>query len=289
VSWKIRLRALSHHVTWQLGTRLPDTFPLVFVVGYPKSGTTWACQLIADYLQLPFPKNSLLPVGCPAVVHGHETVWKSYPKAVYIARDGRDVFASLYFHLCRDFRSDPAGRTIVPGHLRRYFPGIASGGDPKDSRAHMAAFVRAQLDGPHAAPVHWGAHVQSFFDNSPKNAVLLKYEDLVSDGHAALARAMTDLTGSAADPDRVRMALDKFSFARQAGRKAGAEDRASFLRKGQAGDWVNHFTPETAAIFQERCGRALIHAGYEPDDSWVSKISAAPSTTAHQHPTGAAS
>lgn len=66
------LRAASHHVTWFLGTRFTKAIPLVFVVGYPKSGTTWACQLVADYMQLPFPRYSLLPIGCPAVVHGHE-------------------------------------------------------------------------------------------------------------------------------------------------------------------------------------------------------------------------
>ena len=57
------LRIASHHVTWFLGTRFPKSIPLVFVLGYPKSGTTWACQLAADYLQLPFPRYSLLPVG----------------------------------------------------------------------------------------------------------------------------------------------------------------------------------------------------------------------------------
>ena len=49
------LRTASHHVTWIIGTRAPKLVPLVFVVGYPKSGTTWAAQLVADYLQMPFP------------------------------------------------------------------------------------------------------------------------------------------------------------------------------------------------------------------------------------------
>jgi hypothetical protein len=36
------------------------------------------------------------------------------------------------------------------------------------------------------------------------------------------------------------------------GRPAGAEDKSSHYRKGVAGDWVNHFTPEVTAAFEER-------------------------------------
>ena len=85
------LRTTSHHLTWFPGTRFPDAIPLVFVTGYPKSGTTWACQMVADYLRLPFPRFTLLPVGCPAAVQGHQRVWKRYRKGVYVLRDGRDV------------------------------------------------------------------------------------------------------------------------------------------------------------------------------------------------------
>lgn len=266
-TWQIRLRTLSHRITWVLGTRFPRSIPLVFVVGYPKSGTTWVCQLAADYLQLPFPRYSLLPIGCAAVVHGHELVRKNYPRCIYSARDGRDVMASLYFFLSRHLPDGPLNR--LSARDQALFPGMK---DKNDTRANFLPFLERQLRHPHASHHPWGDHVRSFFDVKNPNAVMIRYEDLLADGPSSLASAMARLTGQEPDLDRARAAIDKFSFARQARRKK--EDRSSFLRKGEAGDWVNHFTPEAAELFDRVCGDALIRAGYEPDRGWVARFAA---------------
>ena len=61
-------------------------------------------------------------------------------------------------------------------------------------------------------------------------------------------------------------------MARQTGgRKAGEEDRGSFIRKGVAGDWVNHFGPTAARRFDELAGDALVAVGYEEDRDWVDR------------------
>ena len=56
--------------------------------------------------------------------------------------------------------------------------------------------------------------------------------------------------------------------ARARGRKVGEENPKSHYRKGVAGDWVNHFTPEHATAFKERYGNLLIKLGYEEDYDW---------------------
>ncbi|MFT5422774.1 MAG: hypothetical protein ACI89L_000543 [Phycisphaerales bacterium] len=265
----VLMRAASHHVTWRLGTRMPGTFPLVFVVGYPKSGTTWITSLVADYLQLPFPKLSLLPIGCAAVVHGHETVWPRYPRCVYTIRDGRDVMTSLYFHMLRFIPENGP----VPRVYRPYYPDLK---DRDDTAANLARFVEAQMGRPHASRLNWADHVMSFYEPARgkphTNAVAMKYEDLLADGERTLGEAMSRLTGEAADERRVAATVEKFSFANQAGRDPSKEDRNKFLRKGQAGDWVNHFTRETAEIFERHCGAALIRAGYETDNAWAQTV-----------------
>ena len=247
----------SHYATWFLGTRFPKAIPLVFVVAYPRSGTTWVTQLVADYLQLPFPKLSLLPVGFPAVVHGHDRVWKSYPRGIYVLRDGRDALVSIYW------RVSPRQR-----RLPSRFAKEANTGDS------IAAFVEWQLTTrkPFSSPVNWAKHVRSYFEVKNPNVVLVRYEDLLRDGETTLAKAMAELTGEEADLGRVRDAIKKFSFERQTGRPAGAEDRSAWYRKGQGGDWVNHFTREAAEIFDHYCGDTLIAAGYENDHTWVDSV-----------------
>ena len=63
--------------------------------------------------------------------------------------------------------------------------------------------------------------------------------------------------------------LNRLSFERLAGgRKQGEENRASHYRKGQPGDWVNHFTPKVRQLFKDRYGELLVRLGYESDTSW---------------------
>jgi hypothetical protein len=266
--WQIKLRTVSHELTWFLGRRLPSTFPFVFVLGYAKSGTTWACQLLGDVLQLPFPRYSLLPVGFPAVVHGHEFVDARYPRGVYVVRDGRDVLVSLYWFSMRNVGEGE--HPTLPRRLRRIYGSIRSKSAINENLPKLVEFMgRRRRTG------NWGAHVRSFFDSSGHRFVLLRYEDLLHDGESALAGVVGKLTGGAPDADVVRMAFEKFSFTRQRERApqsgAGA-DSAKLLRKGQAGDWRTHFTPDVARQFDGYFGEALVLAGYENDRSWVEKV-----------------
>lgn len=52
------------------------------------------------------------------------------------------------------------------------------------------------------------------------------------------------------------------------GRKKGEEDVKSHYRKGQSGDWKNHFTEAHKAFFKERYNDVLVALGYENDDRW---------------------
>ncbi len=262
---RFQLSRAAHRITWFLGTRCPKSIPLVFVVGYPRSGTTWVCQLVADCLQLPFPRNMVLPVGFPAVVHGHELVWKSYPKGVYVMRDGRDAEVSMYFYASRRIGGGRDRR--LSGRVRQRFDGMA---DIVDVRSNLAAFIEQQRNKPIACRHGWGEHVRSYSTASNPNMVLLKFEDLVQDGEQALSRVVAQLAGKEADPAAVRDALRRFSLDRQkqfVGERGQSDQH--HMRKGQTGDWRRYFTREAAQVFDRHWGEVLIKAGYEKDHSWV--------------------
>lgn len=53
------------------------------------------------------------------------------------------------------------------------------------------------------------------------------------------------------------------------GREKGKEDQKSHYRKGEGGDWVNHFTEEHVAAFKERYGDLAVRMGYETSNDWT--------------------
>lgn len=264
----IILRAISQRITWQLGTRFPDTIPLVYVIGYPKSGTTWMSQLVADYLQLPFTRYAFLPVTCPAVVHGHLGVWDNYPRAVYALRDARDTMCSLYFTFARFV---PEGdHPQLNRRQKRMCPGLIN---KANVRENLPRFIEQQMKRPEMSRFNWAQHVETYLDSDNKNLGLLRYEHLLNDGRTELAKAMEKITGEPSDMERIDATLDKYSFAKQSGRKPGQEDRADFLRKGQSGDWVNHFSREAAEVLDQYCGEVMIRVGHCSDRSWIEQCS----------------
>jgi len=275
--------AASNYVTRSLGVRFTRAVPLVYVSGYPKSGTTWACQLAASYLQLPFPRYSLLPVTFPAVVHGHYLVDQAYPHCVYVMRDGRDVMTSLYYHLQRYLRN--GSHRLLPKNQHEIYRNVD---DVQSVRSNFPRFLETQIRRTIGCHYSWGEHVASFLENRRPTMPCLRYEELLGNGAQTLAHEMARLDGKEPNVDRARFIMDDYSFSRRSGRKHNQEDKASFLRKGVAGDWRNHFTREAAEIFDHFCGDALIAAGYEADRSWVYDTPASVQDWQETHPRPAA-
>lgn len=259
------LRWVSPKLTKAVATGWGSRLGCWFVSEHPKSGGTWVARMLADYLRLPFPQRSRLPVMRAAIVHNH---WAHHPRRVptlYVYRDGRDVMVSLYFHLLRRIN---AGASPLDAMLRRQYEGILGPEFcPDEIRRRLPVFIRHELTDPHGTTRPWHEHTTSWV-LSAKDAACVSYESLLADATAVLRSALEGF-GLRVDVDRLASTVERHSFQQQSGRPPGTEDRSSFLRKGVAGDWRNHFTREAAESFNQLAGRALMSLGYEPDDGWV--------------------
>jgi hypothetical protein len=102
---------------------------------------------------------------------------------------------------------------------------------------------------------------------------VVRFEDLLTDTTGTITKAIAFLSGETPDQDRIQKTVVATSFESRTGRRRGEEDlRAPSARKGIAGDWRNHFSPEAARLFDELAGENLIELGYESDHSWVETV-----------------
>lgn len=266
------LRRVSARVTRQIVLRQGTELGMVVGAGYPKSGTVWLCQLMANYLGVPYPQNYLSPIAMKSVVHAHWRWDARLPPSGYIIRDGRDVMTSFYFFHMRALRQDknPGLRRRLQAHYDHL---LGPGFDPADSRANMARFIESTMQkGPATHGVPWHQHVREWAGTPRSNVGVVRYEDLLADTATNLGALMAQVTGEAARSDRAEMAAARFDFEQTTGRRKGVEDVSSFQRKGISGDWRNHFTEEAGSVFDRYAGDVLVQFGYEKDRSWFHQL-----------------
>jgi len=157
-------------------------------------------------------------------------------RIVSTTRDGRDCYVSLWFHLHPD-------------------------------REPLAAANRAEFLGRikgHAAT--WRDTMAKFHNDDaafPGQHFAIRYESLLADAAGEMTR-LFEWFGCDASPETVADVVARNAFALlSGGRKPGEADAKSFLRKGIAGDWKNHFDAECNALYCDVAGEALAAAGYE--------------------------
>ncbi len=261
------LQRVSNQVTRRIAIKCASTVPMYPVMEFPKCGGTWVSRMLAESLALPFAEYSRLPVAMPCVVHGH---WKYNPgfnNMTFLMRDGRDVMVSFYFHFTRQVQNpNQKNSNIFIDRLRNL---IGPDADPLDVRTHLPVFIEYLFENPVGCRQNWRDYNLSWL-NHP-NVSYIKYEDLRVDCVSSMNTLVSSLVGEKLNEDRVGHAVEHFSMKRMTGRNPGEEDKGSFIRKGVVGDWVNHFTKESAEVFDRLAGDALIELGYESDNSWVDR------------------
>ena len=239
-----------------------------FLVSYPKSGNTWLKFMLAYLLsgrEADFDNDSTVIAevgshrGAPRVLSGGGRLIKShepysgpqrrvYRKAVYLARDGRDVAVSYYYTL-----------------IRR---GLYSG--------DFGPFLRLFLDGRVDGYGPWHEHVESWLSRPLQQGTALlvvRYEDLLSEPVRELSAVM-EFLGTPVTRERAEEAVHTYSAERMRERERFSRFHEKkkrrdimFVRAAASGDWVRTFTPEDEKLFARVAGDVLRRLGYVPSSA----------------------
>ncbi|HEY2981411.1 MAG TPA: sulfotransferase [Anaerolineales bacterium] len=188
-----------------------------------------------------------------------------YPdaKLVYIVRDGRDVLISERFrNLVEESKFLlPEDKRIVD-ELRRDPAAFTSGA----RSIFTEAFIRRVAKG-------WVANLQEIEREGKRlfgrNYAAVRYEDLLEDPYEEMSRLWKFLGAKKNKrPAEKKIKAEMASNPDEEWQARRNEGIASFLPKGQAGNWQRLFTARDKALFKEMAGEMLVKWKYAKDSDW---------------------
>jgi hypothetical protein len=202
-----------------------------------------------------------------STIHGQAVrdMQSVYPdaKLVYIVRDGRDVLISERFrNFVEESRFLSREDKRIIEDLRKDQTQFTNG----TRSIFTETFIRRVTAG-------WVKNLQETEDEGRRlfaeNYFGMRYEDLLSKPFFELTRlwrflGVTDIIGTLVEAVKNEMASNP-DEEWQAQRNEGI---ASFLPKGQAGNWQKLFTERDKSVFKEIAGEMLVRWNYEKDKQW---------------------
>jgi hypothetical protein len=187
-----------------------------------------------------------------------------YPdaKLIYIVRDGRDVLISERFrNLVEESRFLKAKDKRILEELRKDHTQFTNG----KLSIFTETVIRRVANG-------WVTNLQEIEKEGRRlfgeNYCSLRYEDLLTRPFEEMQK-LWNFLGVQRDQSLEKAILDEMSSnPDEEWQVKRNEEIASFLPKGQAGNWQKLFTAHDKAIFKEIAGEILIKWKYEKDLNW---------------------
>ena len=173
---------------------------------------------------------------------------------VFVFRDPRDMIVSHVFYAAQ----------MHPGHwMHRYYT---------QTLQTMEERINAAIEGVNEdgsdrkyssalTPVRQRYQGYLGWLEAPQ-VLSLRFEDLILERDVALGRLIDYLQ------ERGFTAKIPRSEAINVLKEAIAPRKSGTFRKGQPGNWRDHFTPQNKEVFKENTGDLLVMLGYEQDDRW---------------------
>ena len=202
-----------------------------------------------------------------STIHGQAVrdMYAIYPdaKLVYIVRDGRDVLISERFrNLVEESKFLKAADKQIVDELRKAQSQFTNG----TRSIFTETVIRRMANG-------WVANLKEIEEEGKRlfgeNYLALRYEDLLERPLEEMTRLWKLLGVKKVDrylEEKIKAEMESNPDEEwQAKRNEGI---ASFLPKGQAGNWERLFTAKDKSVFKEIAGEMLIKWKYENNLNW---------------------
>ncbi|UCC32130.1 MAG: sulfotransferase domain-containing protein [Phycisphaerales bacterium] len=268
-----------------------------WLVGYPKSGTTWVRMFLnAVCSGFPLDINSPFQYAAsdmtPCLYHTLsaapmarlDRVWFAYYRPAALANallmsHTRDLVLRTHWPKVRI-----NGTAMHPPELSRCAVVVVR--DPRDVAVSLAAYLdktvdevmemmgndNQALERDHDGLYHflssWSTHVDSWTTaNEDIPCDVVRYEDLLVEPRTAF-RKIADLIGPRnVSAERLEWAMEQARFTRlqdqeQARGFRERKQATPFFRRGEAGVWREVLSSEQAAAVEERHGEVMERVGY---------------------------
>lgn len=187
-------------------------------------------------------------------------------RGFHIVRDPRDVIVSGYFsHL---YSHPEEGWNWLKRH-RAYLRSLSK---------HDGIMVEMEFS------IRSMANMLTWNYSNP-NILEIRFEDIVTNdvAHFAKVFGFLGLFPNKITMPQIAATAEKYSFANLSnGRTRGQQNNLSHYRKGQPGDWHNHFDSSHVDYFKRLYNPLLLKLGYENDEDWSPTERAATGESAHE-------
>lgn len=235
----------------------------VFLVTYPKSGTTWVGFLLANlihgkqatslnlrtYLKYIPDINNLYFDGSdlsqysdtpdPRFFSIHSSYDPSFSRVIYVMRDPRDVLVSYWYH-AKLLKMKPWCNLTLDEYI-----------------------VNSQH-----WPSAWHEHVRRWVLGRHKNVVAVKYEDLAKKPVDNVKRIL-DFIDFRCNEKAIKHAITTSSFENMKsleekyGSGKHADSLKGFIRQGKAGSWRDEISYDSLVALEKKFGSVMKAVGYE--------------------------
>jgi len=174
-------------------------------------------------------------------------------RIIFVVRDLRDVAVSGMYYITNKAQDQ---------RLHRYFSSL------KSNEERLMAYIRGVPEDYYPGgvrPKAWENHTERMLPwlDEP-DCLTVRFEDLIGSvgggsdqRQLATVKAIVEHLGIELPEETIKEVAAKTFYT-----------KARTFRKGQIGDWRNHFTEEHKRAFKEVYEDALVRLGYEKDNDW---------------------